>query len=219
MMREVRDQLRPLAAELGISIVDVRIRRTDLLPEVSQQTFERMQAERLAEAAQLRARGTEQALRIRAEADRQAVVTVAEATRDAQIMRGEGEAERNNIFAQAYQQDPEFFEFYRSMNAYELAINGDTTTLVLTPDSQFFRFFRDATGMAGAATDQSATGDLGTGAQPTPPQPGQEPQVLAPAEEAPAAEGGAASSGDNGGAAAVARDGGPAPDEGSPAVQ
>ena len=129
MMVEVRDQLRPLATEVGIEIVDVRIKRTDLLPEVSQQTFERMKAERLAEAAQLRARGTELAARIRAEADREAVVTVAEAEREAEILRGQGDAERSRIFAEAYQRNPDFFEFYRSMRAYELALDGTGTTL------------------------------------------------------------------------------------------
>src|SRR5690606_34562176 len=115
MMVEVRDQLRPLTAEVGIEVVDVRIKRTDLLAEVSQQTFERMRAERLAEAAQLRARGTELAARIRAEADREAVVTVAQAEREAEILRGQGDAERSRVFAEAYQRDPSFFEFYRSM--------------------------------------------------------------------------------------------------------
>ena len=146
MMREVRDQLRPLAADIGINIVDVRIQRTDLLPEVSQQTFERMKAERLAEAAELRARGTQEKLRIEAEADKEATVTIAEAQRDSEILRGEGDAERNRIFAEAFQRDPEFFAFYRSMKAYETAIEGSDTTMVLSPDSQFFEFFRDATG-------------------------------------------------------------------------
>lgn len=146
MMVEVRDQLIPLAAELGIEIVDVRIRRTDLLPEVSQETFNRMKAERLAEAAELRAKGTQESLRIRAEADREAVVTVAEANRDSEILRGQGEGERNRIFAEAFEQDPDFFEFYRSMKAYETAIEGTDTTLVLSPDSEFFKFFLSAAG-------------------------------------------------------------------------
>lgn len=158
MMIEVRDQLRPLAAQIGIAIVDVRIKRTDLLPEVSQQTFERMRAERLAEAAQLRARGTELAARIRAEADREAVVTVAEAQREADILRGEGEAERSRIFAEAYQQDASFFEFYRSMQAYEEAFQGTGTTLVLSPDSEFFRYFNDASPAGGPTVPAAATG-------------------------------------------------------------
>lgn len=226
MMREVRDQLRPLAAELGIDIVDVRIRRTDLLPEVSQQTFERMQAERLAEAAELRARGTEQALRIRAEADREAVVTVAEANRDAQIMRGEGDAERNRIFADAFGQDQEFFEFYRSMAAYERAINGQTSTLVLRPDSEFFRYFRDAQGIPVAAGDQvpvpPGTAPQDPAAEPqalAPQDPAEEPQALAPA--APAEDDlGAAGAAESGGAAALAQDGiATQADEAAPAVQ
>jgi membrane protease subunit HflC len=157
MMVQVRDQLRPLSSEVGIDVVDVRIKRTDLLPEVSQQTFERMRAERLAEAAELRARGTELAARIRAEADREAVVTVAEAQREAEILRGEGEAERSRIFAEAYQRNPDFFEFYRSMRAYEHALDGTGTTLVLSPNSEFFRFFSDAAGGAGRPAEASAT--------------------------------------------------------------
>lgn len=156
MMREVRDQLRPLAADIGINIVDVRIKRTDLLQEVSQQTFERMKAERLAEAAELRARGTQEKLRIEAEADREATVTIAEAQRDADVLRGEGDAERNRIFADAFERDPDFFAFYRSMKAYETAIEGSDTTMVLSPDSQFFEFFRDSAGGAAATGGGSA---------------------------------------------------------------
>jgi membrane protease subunit HflC len=118
MMREVRDQLRPEAESLGLRIDDVRIRRTDLTQEVSQQTFERMKAERLAEAELIRARGNEAAQRIRAIADRQVVEIVSEAARDSEIIRGEGDGERNRIFAEAFSRDSEFFEFYRSMNAY-----------------------------------------------------------------------------------------------------
>lgn len=143
MMREVRDQMRPDATSLGLEIVDVRIRRTDLTQEVSQQTFERMKAERLAEAERLRARGNEAAQRIRARADREVVEIVAEAQREGEILRGEGDAERNAIFAGAYLRDPQFFDFYRSMSAYGTALNGDGTTMVLSPESEFFRFFRD----------------------------------------------------------------------------
>jgi membrane protease subunit HflC len=157
MMVEVRDQLQPLAREVGIDIVDVRIWRTDLLPEVSQQTFERMRAERLAEAAQLRARGTELAARIRAEADREAVVTIAEAQRGADIARGEGEAERARIFADAFQRDPAFFQFYRSMSAYVRAL-ASGTTFVLSPESDFFRYFLDPKGTGAADSSGAATG-------------------------------------------------------------
>jgi membrane protease subunit HflC len=131
---------------LGVTIDDVRIRRTDLTQEVSQQTYERMKAERLAEAEAIRARGLEGGQRLRSIADRQVVEFVSAAERDAQIIRGEGDAERNSIFADAFTRDQEFFEFYRSMEAYGKAINVDGTTMVLTPDSEFFRYFRDSSG-------------------------------------------------------------------------
>lgn len=146
MMREVRDQLRPDATSLGLEVEDVRIRRTDLTAEVSQQTYDRMKAERLAEAERLRARGREAAQRIRARADREVIEIVAEAQRDSEIQRGEGEAERSSIFADAFQRDRQFFEFYRSMNAYGQALEGSGTTMLLSPDSEFFRFFRSPDG-------------------------------------------------------------------------
>ncbi|RWE56257.1 protease modulator HflC [Mesorhizobium sp.] len=146
MMREVRDQLRPDATSLGLQIEDVRIRRTDLTAEVSQQTYDRMKAERLAEAERLRARGNEAAQRIRARADREVVEIVAEARRESEILRGEGEAQRSATFANAYQRDPAFFDFYRSMNAYGTALDNTGTTMVLSPNSEFFRFFRNPAG-------------------------------------------------------------------------
>ena len=141
MMREARDLIRPDVAELGITIVDVRILRTDLASEVSERTFERMRAERLAEAALLRARGQEAAQSLRAIADRQAVEILAAARRDAEILRGEGDAERNRVFAIAYNADPEFFEFYRSMESYRTSLGNDGTTMVLSPNSEFFSYF------------------------------------------------------------------------------
>jgi membrane protease subunit HflC len=146
MMTEVRDQVRPAATSLGLDIVDVRIRRTDLTIEVSQQTFERMKAERQAEAERLRARGKEAARRIQARADREVIEIEAAAQRDGEILRGQGEAERNNIFADAFNRDPEFFEFYRSMVAYSVALQNTGTTMVLSPDSDFFRYFQDPSG-------------------------------------------------------------------------
>lgn len=146
MMREVRNQLRPDATSLGLTIDDVRIRRTDLTVEVSDQTFARMNAERLAVAERLRARGQEAARRIRARADRQVIEIKAEAQRDAEILRGEGEGERNAIFADAFGRDPEFFEFYRSMSAYSEALQQSGTTMVLSPDSDFFRYFQNPNG-------------------------------------------------------------------------
>lgn len=142
MMREARDLIVQNVAELGIQIVDVRILRTDLTQDVSQQTFELMKAERLAEASFLRARGQEAAQSIRAIADRQAVEIVSAARRDSEILRGQGDAERNSIFASAFGQDPEFFEFYRSMQAYRTALATTGTTMLLSPDSEFFNYFR-----------------------------------------------------------------------------
>ncbi|MEM6463810.1 MAG: protease modulator HflC [Pseudomonadota bacterium] len=146
MMREVRDQLRPDAESLGLTIEDVRIRRTDLTQEVSQQTFDRMKAERLAEAELIRARGREASQRIRAIADRQVVELESQARRDSEITRGEGDAERNSIFADAFSKDEQFFDFYRSMEAYRQSLTNTDTTMVISPNSEFFRFFQDAAG-------------------------------------------------------------------------
>jgi membrane protease subunit HflC len=145
MMREVQQQVTPSLSAIGIEVVDVRITRTDLTAEVSQQTFDRMKAERLAEAARLRARGQELAQALRANADRQAVEIVATAQRDADILRGEGDAERNRIFAEAFGKDPEFFEFYRTMQSYRTALQPNGTTMVLSPDSEFFQYFKSDT--------------------------------------------------------------------------
>lgn len=141
MMREIRDQVRLEAEALGIEVVDVKIRRTDLLEQVLKDTYARMNAERFAEAAELRAIGEAQATRIKAEADRQSVELMSKAQRESEILRGEGDANRNRVFAEAFQQDPEFFAFYRSMQAYSKSLANSDTTLVLTPDSEFFRYF------------------------------------------------------------------------------
>ncbi len=141
MMLEARDLIRPVVEQLGVEVVDVRILRTDLAADVFERTYERMRQERLAEAALLRARGQEQAQSLRAIADRQAVEIVAAATRDSEIIRGTGDAERNRLFAAAYGQDQEFFEFFRSMEAYRNALANTGTTMVLSPDSEFFRYF------------------------------------------------------------------------------
>ncbi len=141
MMHDIRDQIRPEALALGIEVVDVRIRRTDLMPDVLKDTYDRMNSERFAEAAQLRAVGQAQAARIKAEADRDLVVVVSEAHRESEITRGEGDAERNGIFANAVSKDPEFYSFYRSMQAYSKSLGEPGTTLVLKPDSEFFKYF------------------------------------------------------------------------------
>lgn len=146
MMREIRDSVRGEALSLGIEIVDVRIRRTDLMQDVLKDTYDRMNAERFAEAAQLRAIGDAARRRIRAEAEREAVEMVSVARKESEIIRGKGEAKRNAVFADAFQRDPEFFAFYRSMQAYPKSLQGDGTTLVLTPDSDFFRYLKDPSG-------------------------------------------------------------------------
>jgi membrane protease subunit HflC len=146
MMTEIRDQVRSDALSLGVDVVDVRIRRTDLMPDVLKDTYDRMNAERFAEAAQLRAIGDAERRRIRAEAEREAVEMVSKAKRESEIVRGEGDGERNRIFAEAFSRDPEFFAFYRSMQAYPKSLEGNDTTLVLTPDSDFFRYLKDPGG-------------------------------------------------------------------------
>ncbi|WP_423724817.1 SPFH domain-containing protein [Aurantimonas marianensis] len=192
MMRQVRDQIRPDATSLGLELTDVRIRRTDLTQEVSQQTYERMQAERLAEAERLRARGQVAARRIRAAADRAVVETVASARREAEILQGEGDAERNRIFAEAFGRNPEFFDFYRSMQAYREAMSNSGTTLVLSPESEFFRYFR-ADGGSEAAVGMS--GANLSGAQPSMASPSSTatPDTAAPAEDSTAQDGDATS--------------------------
>ncbi|KQY36223.1 MULTISPECIES: protease modulator HflC [Rhizobium/Agrobacterium group] len=159
MMREVRADLKTDAESLGLNIEDVRIQRTDLTQEVSQQTYERMKAERLAEAELIRARGNEKGQTRRAVADRQVVEFVAEAQRDSEILRGEGEAERTAVFADAFSRDPQFFEFYRSMTAYDQAIGSPDTTLVLSPDSEFFRYFNNSSGVPTPSAAQPAAGN------------------------------------------------------------
>lgn len=190
MMREVRDQLRPDATSLGLEIEDVRIRRTDLTAEVSQQTYDRMKAERLAEAERLRARGREAAQRIRARADREVVEIVAEAQRDSEIARGEGDAERSRIYAEAFERDPEFFAFYRSLDAYRQALEGTGTTMVLSPQSDFFRFFTNRTQgeAAGASAPQqpAAPAPAGAADAAAPENGAAAPAPASPAESAPA---------------------------------
>jgi len=141
MMREIRDQVKGEALTLGIDIVDVRIRRTDLMAEVLEATFERMKSERLAEAKNLQGIGQAQNIQIKAEADRKAVELVSEAGRQSEIIRGEGDAERNKNFAEAFTKDPEFFAFYRSMQAYSKSLTTPGTSLVLKPTSDFFKYF------------------------------------------------------------------------------
>jgi membrane protease subunit HflC len=142
LMARIRDQVNTQAKNLGIEVVDVRIRRADLPQANSQAIYQRMQTERQREAAEIRARGAEAAQRIRAKADRDVVVVIAEANREAERVRGEGDGQRNAIFAQAYGQDEDFFSFYRSMQAYEQSLNSKDTRLLLSPNAEFFRYFQ-----------------------------------------------------------------------------
>ena len=143
LMRSIRDAVAIEARAMGIEIVDVRIRRSDLPEANLPAVFERMKTERQQKAAQTRAEGGEEAQRIRSSADKQVTVINAEATRKSDILRGEGDAERNRILGEAYGRDAEFFSFYRSLQAYEEAMNGQNTTMVLSPNSPFFRYFQN----------------------------------------------------------------------------
>ena len=171
MMLEVRNELQADAETLGITLDDVRISRTDLTQDVSERTFNRMRAERLAEAELLRAQGTEEGQRRRAIADRQVVEFTADAQRDSEILRGQGDAERNRIFAEAFSRNPGFFEFYRSMAAYSAALSSQDTTLVLSPDSDFFRYFNNAAGVSQQAPANPAAPAPGAAAPAAPAQP------------------------------------------------
>jgi len=141
LMKNIQTAFNLATQQFGIEVVDVRIRRADLPEQNSQAIYQRMQTEREREAAEIRAQGNEEAQRIRARADREATVIIAEAERDGQLARGEGDATRNNIYAEAYSRDTEFFAFYRSMQAYREGLKGDNTTMIVTPEGEFFRYF------------------------------------------------------------------------------
>ena len=137
-------------------MVDVRIRRADLPEQNSVPVYKRMQTQREQEAAEYRAQGAQKAQEIRANADREATVIVAEANSTAEQVRGDGDGERNRLFAEAYGKDPDFFSFYRSMTAYENGLKSADTRFLLRPDSEFFKFFGSASGAAAAATPTPA---------------------------------------------------------------
>jgi membrane protease subunit HflC len=142
---QIRDAAKAEAAALGVEIVDVRLRRTDLPEQNLEATFARMRAERQREAADQIARGNEAAQRLRATADRTVIETVSDAKRQAEIIRGQADAKRNAIFAAAYGADPEFFEFYRSLSAYRTSLLAGNSTMVMSPDSEFFDYLRSST--------------------------------------------------------------------------
>ena len=140
VMDFISRQMKAQAAEFGTEVSDVRIGRTDLPEATAQAVYNRMRSDRVAHAAKLRAEGEEQKLKIQAVADKDRTIIIAEAQRQSEILRGQGAGERNRILGEAFGQDPEFFDFYRSMEAYGEAL-GEGTTMVLNPDSEFFRFF------------------------------------------------------------------------------
>jgi len=141
LMLDIRDGVNAQTKNFGIEVVDVRIRRADLPPQNSDAIYRRMQQERVRQANEFRAQGEQISQEIRSKADRDATVIVAEATRQAEITRGQGDGEKNRIFAEAFGQDPDFFAFYRSMSSYSASLKGDNTTVILSPDSDFFRYF------------------------------------------------------------------------------
>ena len=140
-MALIQDGVNNEAAKFGIEIVDVRIKRADLPPANSDAIYRRMQTEREREAKEFRAKGAEMAITITSTADKEVTVILADAEKQSQILKGEGDGQRNKIFADAFGQDPEFFAFYRAMQAYETALIGGETSLILSPDSEFFKFF------------------------------------------------------------------------------
>ena len=171
VVRDQRDQLMTRIGQLvdteaqayGIDVVDVRIRRADLPEQNSQAVYQRMQTERQREAAEFRAQGSQRSQEIRARADRDVTVLLADATAKAEQFRGEGDGERNRIFAEAFGKDPDFFAFYRSMQAYEAGMRHTDTRMLLRPDSEFFRYFVDPSGKgrdggAGAAQPRGGAG-------------------------------------------------------------
>jgi len=142
-MAIIQDGVNVEAQNFGIKIIDVRIKRADLPQANSEAIFKRMQTEREREAKEFRAKGAEMAVTITSTADKEVTVILANAKRQSEIMKGEGDGKRNNIFANAFGKDPEFFAFYRAMQAYEKALIGGDTSLILSPDSDFFKFFGD----------------------------------------------------------------------------
>jgi membrane protease subunit HflC len=156
LMARIRELVDREAAAYGIQVVDVRIRRADLPEQNSQAVYQRMQTERQREAAEFRAQGNQRAQEIRSRADREVTVLIAEATSKSEQIRGEGDAQRNKIFADAFNRDPDFFAFYRSMQAYEAGLKHNDTRLLLKPDNSFFRYFNNPKGTAPAGGNAAA---------------------------------------------------------------
>jgi modulator of FtsH protease HflC len=159
IMKTITEETRVQAKPFGIDVLDVRLRRADLPEENNQAVYARMQSERQREAQEFRAQGDEFAQRIRATAERERTVIIAEAQRQSDILRGQGEAESTTTYADAFGKDKDFFTFYRSMQAYRTALDGHNTTLVLTPDSEFFRYF-GGVGSGGAVPSAAPAGGV-----------------------------------------------------------
>lgn len=146
LMHTIRNQVNAEVERMGVTIVDVRIGRADLPEQTSQAIFARMRTEREREAAEFRAQGEEIAQEVKSKADRERTVILADAEREAQILRGQGDEEAIKIYANAFKRDPEFYAFYRTMEAYRKSLPGEDTTLILKPEGDFFRFFKSEQG-------------------------------------------------------------------------
>jgi membrane protease subunit HflC len=167
LMSRINERVNREGQSLGVEVIDVRIRRADLPEANSQAIYQRMQTERQREATEIRAQGEQQARRIRAEADRTATVIVAEANRESEQIRGDGDAARTAIFAEAYGANPEFFDFFRSMQAYQVGLQPAATRMLISPDSEFFRYFNNPGGAGGTTDNLSGPGESSAGAAAT----------------------------------------------------
>ncbi len=221
LMARIRDEARERGEALGLEVIDVRLKQTNLPEQNLEATFARMRAEREREAADEIARGEEAAQRVRALADRTVVELVSEARRESEVIRGEADARRNNIFAEAYGRDEEFFQFYRSLEAYQRSMQEGNTNLVMAPDSEFFDYLktvsppaRRETAAARTAAEE-AEGAAGTGTEPSASEDGTTPSDVATPEEGADAEGAspAAPETDEPAAPATALAGSPVDDE------
>ncbi len=168
LMNRIQEDVNRQAQSLGIEMIDVRLTRVDLPAANSQAVYQRMRTEREREAADLRANGQQRAQTIRATAERDATIIRAEANRKAEELRGQGDADRNRILAEAFGLDPEFFAFYRSMQAYEAGFKGSDTRLVISPESNFFRYFNNSSGQRNGGGNSSPAPGTATPAQPIP---------------------------------------------------
>lgn len=188
LMNQIRDIARRQALALGVEVIDVRLTRTDLPTQNLSATFARMRAEREREAADEIARGNEAAQRVRASADRTVVEVTSEARREAEVIRGEADAARNAIYAEAFGRDPEFFAFTRSLTSYERALQSGNSSMVMQPDSQFFEYLRSDAAPEGSPVPQPLAATETPAAEPAPEAPATAPAPEAAAPEATAPE-------------------------------